>query len=94
MGKLAVKRLNLLGCRRAVEATLFALGVASSIGVGAEDSRSQRSFGGPDPVENRIAADAQPMSALIKERVTDPWFEWKKGLQPVRFCKSPIAVPI
>ena len=38
-------------------------------------------FGGPDAVENQIADDAKPISALTKERVADPWFEWKNGLQ-------------
>jgi porin len=38
-------------------------------------------FGGPDAVENQIADDAKPISALVKERMLDPWFEWKKGLQ-------------
>jgi porin len=47
----------------------------------ADDSVSGRNFGGPDAVENVISDDAKPISALIKERVTDPWFEWKKGLQ-------------
>lgn len=38
-------------------------------------------FGGPNAVENVIADDARPISAVVKERVLDPWFEWKKRLQ-------------
>jgi porin len=45
------------------------------------DDVSTPGFGGPDAVENRIADDAKPISALVKERLTDPWFEWKQGLQ-------------
>jgi porin len=47
-------------------------------------SKSPPGFGGPDAVENQIADDARPISALVKERLTDPWFEWKKGLQEER----------
>jgi len=38
-------------------------------------------FGGPDSVENLITDDAKPISALIKERALDPWFEWKESVQ-------------
>jgi porin len=47
----------------------------------ADDSLPGRTFGGPDAVENQIADDARPISALVEERVLDPWFEWKRGLQ-------------
>ena len=42
------------------------------------DDVSTPGFGGPDAVENRIADDAKPISALVKKRLTDPWFEWKQ----------------
>ncbi len=45
------------------------------------DSMTSPAFGGPDAVENRIADDAKPTAALVEERMLDPWFEWKKGLQ-------------
>lgn len=38
-------------------------------------------FGGPDAVDNQIAEDAQSKTAFIKDRVLDPWFEWKETLQ-------------
>jgi porin len=56
------------------------LGVLAVAAVGAEET-GMAGFGGPDAVENRIADDAKPISALVKERVLEPWFEWKKGLQ-------------
>ena len=47
----------------------------------AVESGDGRVFGGPDAVEVQIADDAKSIPALIKERVTDPWIEWKQGLQ-------------
>ena len=47
----------------------------------ASESGDGRVFGGPDAVEVQIADDAKSITALIKERVTDPWFEWKQDLQ-------------
>jgi porin len=44
-------------------------------------AESSPGFGGPDAVENQIADDARPISAMVKERLTDPWFEWKQGVQ-------------
>ena len=38
-------------------------------------------FGGPSAVENQIADDEKPVPALIRERVLEPWFEWKESLQ-------------
>lgn len=38
-------------------------------------------FGGPDSVENVIADDAAPSPSLVKERLLDPWFQWKEGVQ-------------
>lgn len=49
----------------------------------ADDSSATRTtsrFGGPDAVENQIADDARPVTALIKERVLQPWFDWKAAL--------------
>jgi porin len=47
----------------------------------ASETEGGAGFGGPDATENLIADDARPISALLEERVLDPWFEWKKGLQ-------------
>lgn len=62
--------------------------LAGSLGVapkaGAEDTTASSSaplFGGPGAVENQIDTDAEPVSALMKERVLQPWFEWKTSLQ-------------
>ena len=41
---------------------------------------SAQGFGGPDAVENQLATDQKPATALFKERVVDPWFEWKDEL--------------
>jgi porin len=38
-------------------------------------------FGGPDQVDNQIANDQASTSRLIKERLIDPYFAWKEGLQ-------------
>jgi len=38
-------------------------------------------FGGPDAVENVIADDAEKKGGLVKERITQPWFDWKKQLK-------------
>ena len=44
-------------------------------------TRSAPGFGGPDSVENQIADDARSVPALFKERVLQPWFDWKASLQ-------------
>jgi porin len=38
-------------------------------------------FGGPDAVENTIANDAATVPSLFPERLLEPWFQWKQGLQ-------------
>lgn len=38
-------------------------------------------FGGPDAVENVIQDDSAPVKAFFEERLLQPWFEWKKGLE-------------
>jgi porin len=38
-------------------------------------------FGGPGAVDNTIADDAVSVMSLIEERLLEPWFEWKGGLQ-------------
>lgn len=38
-------------------------------------------FGGPDAVENTIADDAASRPSFVEERLLDPWFDWKQGLQ-------------
>lgn len=47
----------------------------------AADSGEIPGFGGPGAVENQIDTDAAPAPALIKDRVLQPWFEWKASLQ-------------
>ena len=49
-------------------------------GVQAEENRGA-GFGGPDAVENLIEDDAKKTGALIEERITQPWFDWKKKMQ-------------
>jgi len=44
-------------------------------------AQSTPGFGGPDSVENQIADDARSVPALFKERVLQPWFDWKASLQ-------------
>ena len=48
--------------------------------VRAEESRSA-AFGGPDAVENIIEEDAKKKGGFITERITQPWFDWKKHMQ-------------
>jgi len=38
-------------------------------------------FGGPGAVGNTIADDAASIPSLIDERLLEPWFQWKQGLQ-------------
>ena len=38
-------------------------------------------FGGPDTVENQIAEDAATHPAMITERASQSWFDWKAALQ-------------
>ena len=40
-----------------------------------------QNFGGPDAVENTIEEDARITGAVIKERITQPWFDWKAKMQ-------------
>ena len=47
----------------------------------AADSDTGGNFGSPDAVQNLIADDAKSIPALVQERMLDPWFEWKSGLQ-------------
>ncbi len=47
----------------------------------AEDTYTGADFGSPDSVGNLIADDAKSIPALVQERLLDPWFEWKGGLQ-------------
>ncbi len=42
---------------------------------------SAQNFGGPDAVENTIKEDARITGAVIKERITQPWFDWKAKMQ-------------
>jgi porin len=42
---------------------------------------SAQNFGGPDAVENTIEEDARITGAVIKERITQPWFDWKAKMQ-------------
>ncbi|MCP4287909.1 MAG: carbohydrate porin [Gammaproteobacteria bacterium] len=63
---------------------LFALGFAllySAPCLSTDELSDYRVFGGPDAVEIQIAEDAQSITALVKERVLDPWFEWKASVQ-------------
>ncbi|MGV6825632.1 MAG: carbohydrate porin [bacterium] len=38
-------------------------------------------FGGPDAVDNQIAEDAATRPALIVERASQSWFDWKASIQ-------------
>ena len=38
-------------------------------------------FGGPDAVDNTIEDDARITGAVIKKRITQPWFDWKAKMQ-------------
>ena len=40
-----------------------------------------KNFGGPDAVENTIEDDAARVPSMVEERLLEPWFQWKKGLQ-------------
>ena len=48
---------------------------------GSADSEIQRRFGSPDQVDNQIAEDKSSISWVFKERLVEPYFEWKKNLQ-------------
>ena len=38
-------------------------------------------FGSPDAVENTIEEDAKITGAVVKKRLTQPWFDWKTRMQ-------------
>ena len=38
-------------------------------------------FGSPDAVENTIEEDAKITGAVVKKRITQPWFDWKTKMQ-------------
>jgi len=60
---------------------VLALPLFVSVSAAAAETDSSPGFGGPDAVENQIADDAQTVPALIKERLLEPWFEWKAALK-------------
>jgi len=60
---------------------LAAIILVASASALAEQQSSGARFGGPNAVGNQLADDAEPIPALVKERVLDPWFDWKKELQ-------------
>ena len=52
---------------------------------GSESSAGRSAtFGGPDQVDNQIANDQASTSRLVKDRLIDPYFAWKKRLQEKR----------
>lgn len=62
-------------------AFIFALYLAIVINPLAAEENRGAGFGGPDTVENLIEDDAKKTGALFEERVTQPWFDWKKKMQ-------------
>ena len=38
-------------------------------------------FGGPNATENIIEEDAKITGAVVKKRITQPWFDWKAKMQ-------------
>ena len=74
------------------------MSIAAAVGMGplaeAQDSEQSAStassrsreptFGGPDQVDNQIANDEASTSRIIRERLLDPYFAWKKNLQEKR----------
>lgn len=46
-----------------------------------DQSSDARVFGGPDAVEVQIADDAQSITAIVKDRALDPWFDWKASVK-------------
>ncbi|RKZ11873.1 porin [bacterium] len=49
--------------------------------VASEDPQPAANFGSPDAVENQIADDAATKPAALDQRLLQPWFDWKAGLQ-------------
>jgi len=66
-----------------VTVIIFLCLTASATSLLAEEGRGA-AFGGPDAVENLIEDDARKTGALIKERITQPWFDWKEKVQKER----------
>ena len=64
-------------CSLAFAGVGLTLSVTSAIG----EEGSGAGFGGPDAVENTIAEDARITGAVVEERLTQRWFDWKKGVQ-------------
>jgi len=58
---------------------LLNITLAASV-VSAEDDQGV-GFGSPNTAENIIKEDAKVKDALILEKITKPWFDWKKKIQ-------------
>jgi len=56
----------------------------AAVPVVAQDADGGKNFGSPDAVDNQIADDAAPSGAALGDRLLQPWFDWKAGLQEKR----------
>ena len=57
------------------------LSLALAVSVVNADESGNAGFGGPNATENVIADDAQEKGALVKIRIAQPWFDWKRKIQ-------------
>jgi porin len=47
----------------------------------AEETGQGANFGSPDAVENQVADDARLTGSVLGDRLVQPWFDWKAGLE-------------
>jgi len=50
-------------------------------GATAEEAEREGGFGSPDAVENTLADDARLTGSVFGDRLVQPWFDWKAGVQ-------------
>jgi porin len=66
---------------KSVVTLLAVLNLALAIDVARADEDQGPGFGGPNATENIIKEDAKKKGGFITERITQPWFDWKKKIQ-------------
>jgi porin len=60
---------------------LVVLNLALVVNVACADEDRGAGFGGPNATENILKEDAEKKRGFITERITQPWFDWKKKIQ-------------
>ena len=72
MPKRDLRNMLMVGC----VLTTLAAGTAA-----AEESENVDGYGSPNAVENTLVDDARLTGSVFGDRLVQPWFDWKAGLQ-------------